>query len=236
MRLKFLGTRGEVEESSKKHKYHSSLLVTYKGFKLLIDHGLISKSLKTIKPDAILITHAHPDHFKWLKKDEEYKGKIYVTRDTKKASKFKKNFELIKINKWFKVGPFKILGYRVIHSLIAPAIGFKIKSDKTFVYNSDLIDIKRKSSVLRDIDFYVGDGSTVTANLVRRSKTQPSKIFGHTRIQTQINWCKKYEIKNAIFTHFGKEPIRLGDKKLLKKLKTDNVDVKIAHDNMSIRL
>ncbi len=237
MRLKFLGTRGEVEESSKKHKYHSSLLVTYKGFKLLIDHGLLTKPLKTIKPDAILITHAHPDHFKWLKKDEDYKGKIYVTRETKKASKFKKNFELINIYKWFKVGPFKILGYRVIHSLIAPAIGFKIKADKKiFVYNSDLIDIKRRSFILKGIDLYIGDGSTVTSSLVRRSKTQPSKIFGHTRIQTQINWCKKFRIKNAIFTHFGKEPIGLGDKKLLKKLKTDSVHVKIAYDNMIVSL
>jgi len=232
MRLKFLGTRGDVEESSRKHKYHSSLLVTHKGFKLLIDHGLISIPLRKIKPDAIIVTHAHPDHFTWLKKDEEYKGKIYVTRETKRASKFKKNFEVINIDKWFKVGPFKILGYRVIHSLIAPAIGFKIKGNKTFIYNPDLIVMKRKS-VLKGIDLYIGDGSTVTANLVRR---KDSKLFGHTRIQTQVNWCKKYGIKEAIFTHFGKEPIRWGDKKLEKKFKQEEVNVKIAHDNMTMTL
>ena len=232
MRLKFLGTRGDVEESSKNHKYHSSLLVTYKGFKLLIDHGLISQPLKKIKPDAILITHGHPDHFTWLKKDEEYKGKIYVTRETKKASKFKKNFELIHLDKWFKLGPFKVLGYRVIHSLIAPAIGFKIKADKTFIYNPDLIVMKKKS-VLKDIDLYIGDGSTVTANLVRR---KDNKLFGHTRIKTQVNWCKKYKVKKATFTHFGKEPIRIGDKNLEKRFKQEDVEVKIAHDGMSMTL
>jgi phosphoribosyl 1,2-cyclic phosphodiesterase len=232
MKLKFLGTRGEVEESSRKHRYHSSLLITYRGFKLLIDHGLISIPLKKIKPDAIIITHVHPDHFKWLKKDEEYKGKIYVTRETKKASRFKKNFEGIHIDKWFKIGPFKILGYRVIHSLRAPAIGFKIEANKTFIYNPDLIVMKKKS-VLRGIDLYIGDGSTVTANLVRR---KDNKLFGHTRIQTQINWCKKYEIKNVIFTHFGKEPIRWGDKKLEKKFKQKEINVGIAYDGMRLEI
>ena len=235
MKLKFLGTKGEIEEKSKKHKYHSSLLITYKGFKLLIDHGMVSFSLKKIKPDAILITHAHPDHFKWLKKDEDYKGKIYVTRETKKASKFKKNYELIKLNKWFKIGPFKILAYRVIHSLIAPAVGFKIKANKIISYNPDLISIKRQAFVFKGIDFYIGDGSSIKSNLVRR---RGNKLFGHTRMITQLNWCKKYKIKNIIFTHFGKEALKKGDKNLKKILreKAQEINILIAYDGMEVKI
>jgi len=232
MKLTFLGTKGEIEESSKRHHYNSSLLLEEKGFKLLIDHGMISKKLKKIKPKAILITHGHPDHFIWLKKDEDYFGKIYLTREAKRVSKFKKNFVLIKLNKWFKVGPFKIMAYRVVHSLIAPAVGFKIKCGKTLVYNPDLIVMKKKS-VLRNVDLYIGDGSSVRANLVRRKN---GKLFGHCRMKTQINWCKKYGIKKVIFTHFGKEALRMGDKKLEKELGGEGYSVKIAYDGFSFRL
>ncbi len=237
MNIKFLGTRGEIEESSRKHYYNSSFLITYKKFKLLVEHGLISRPLSKIKPDAIIISHAHPDHFKWLKKDEPYDKKIYLTRETKKSSRFKKNFEIIKINKWFKLGPFKILAFRVIHSIRAPAVGFKITAktgNKTILYSSDLVAIKNKS-VLKGVDVYIGDGSSLRANLVRRKN---GKLFGHARMQTQINWCKKYKIKKIIFTHFGKEPLKIGDRKLKKKLeeKNPNIDIKIAYDGMKFKI
>ena len=43
LRLKFGGTKGEIEEFSKKHKYHSSLLIEYKKSKILIDYVMLQK-------------------------------------------------------------------------------------------------------------------------------------------------------------------------------------------------
>lgn len=232
MKLTFLGTKGYIEESTKRHRYHSSLLIEYKGYQLLIDHGLLSHPLKKIKPYAILITHAHPDTFKWIKENEEYAGRIYVTRQTRRLSKFKKKFVILKLNKWFSLGPFEILSYSVIHSLRAPAIGFKIKANKTIIYNSDLVVMKNKN-VLRDVDVYIGDGSSVKGNLVRNLA---GKIFGHSKMSTQINWCKQYGIKNIIFTHLGKEALALGDLKLEKMLKQEGMKIKIAYDKMKIFL
>ena len=232
MKIKFLGTKGEIEEKTPKHKYSSSLLIEEQGFKLLIDHGLLSRKLVEIKPDAILITHGHPDHFIWLKKDEDYQGKIYITAESEKLAKFKKNFEIIKINRWFKIGPFKIFAYEVAHSLIAPAVGYKIKNSQTLVYNPDLIVIKDKN-VLKNVDLYIGDGSSVRSNLVRR---RDGKLFGHARMKTQINWCKEYKINNIIFTHLGKEALRIGDEKLEKMLRVKNISIKVAHDRMEYGL
>src|SRR3989344_4577480 len=175
MKLTFLGTKGYIEESSSPHHYHSSLLLESQNFRLLIDHGLLSKKLKTINPDAILITHGHPDAFKWLKEDENYSGKIYVTRETKQLSRFSQNFSLLRLNQWTTIGPFKVLAYRVIHSVLAPAVGFKIKAGKTLIYNSDLVVPKNKV-ILKDVDLYIGDGSSVRGNLVRKKKNQ---LFGH---------------------------------------------------------
>lgn len=232
MRLKFLGTKGEIEEEAPKHKYNSSLLIEEKGFKLLIDHGLISHPLSLIKPKAIIITHGHPDHFIWLKKDEEFQRKIYVTAETKQVTKYQKNFEIIEKNKWFLIGPFKILAFPVVHSLLSPAVGFKIKNSQTIIYNSDLI-VPEDKSVLENIDLFVGDGSSFKSNLVRR---KGNKLFGHTRMTTQINWCKNYKIKKIIFTHFGKEALEIGDEELRKKLKQEEIEIKIAYDGMRYKL
>lgn len=228
MKLTFLGTKGFIEESSKKHTYHSSLLVEQGKFKLLIDHGLVSKKLQEIKPDAIIITHGHPDTFKWLKEDEEYLGKIYVTRETKRLSKFDKNFQLLRINKWLTIGSFEIFPYRVVHSINAPAVGFKIKGTKTIIYNSDLVVMEGKA-VLRGVELYIGDGSSLRGNLVRR---KDNRLFGHARMSTQVNWCKKYNIPKIIFTHLGKEALRIGDTKVEKRLRQPNLELKIAYDGM----
>ena len=96
--------------------------------------------------------------------------------------------------------------YPVVHSIRCPAVGFKIKvpEGKVLIYNPDLVDIVNKDEILQGVDYYIGDGSAIKSNLVRR---KDDKLFGHTRVTTQINWCKDRGIKNIIFTHLGKETL-----------------------------
>ena len=229
--LKFLGTKGEIEESSKIHQYHSSMLIIQDNFRLLIDYGELHKyELSKIKPDAILITHAHPDHYIWTKKDYITNIPIYMTKKTFDYGKFKPNNpKIIKEEKLFHIGPFKILGYNVIHSIRCPAVGFKIFVDKKkLVYNPDLIDIINKERILNKVDYYIGDGSCIMANLVRK---KGEKLFGHTRITTQINWCKEKGIKNILFTHLGKETLRK-EKQFLR----EHPEIRLAYDEMELIL
>src|SRR6516225_9422381 len=63
MRLHFYGTKGYVEESSPTHSGHSAFVLESKGFRLLCDFGENRKGmLAQITPDALFISHAHPDH------------------------------------------------------------------------------------------------------------------------------------------------------------------------------
>ncbi len=245
MKIKFLGTKANIEESSKKHKYNSSLLIEYKNFKLLIDYGLLHKNkldeikAKTgnfrinsssrksqIKPNAIIITHAHPDHYIWTEENVNTNIPVYIAEETLKYGKFKpKNYKIIKPGKKFKIKNFTILPFRVLHSIRCPAIGFKISvNKKSIIYTGDLVDIVSKNKILKNVDYYIGDGSCIRANLVRK---KGDKIFGHARISTQINWCKKCGIKNIIFTHLGKETIRKE-----KEFKKQNPKIVFAYDGM----
>jgi len=231
IKLVFLGTKGEIEESTEKHKYHSSLLIISNGAKLLIDYGELHKySLDEIKPDAILITHAHPDHYAWLNEDIKTDTPVYLTRETLDYGKFSpSNARVIQPDEEFEIGPFKCLAYRVIHSIRCPAVGYKIAiSGIALIYNSDLIDIEDKERILEGINYYIGDGSALRANLVRRRGDQ---FFGHTRILTQIHWCQKHNISHIIFTHLGKETIEQEE-----EFRAEHPEAILAYDGMELMI
>lgn len=231
-KLIFLGTTGEIEKETPKHRYHSSILINFNNFKLLIDYGLKHKyKLEEIKPNAILITHAHPDHYCWLEENIKIEVPVYLTEETLNYGKYKPyNYRIIAISNKFKLNFLEIIPYRVLHSIRCPAVGFKIKilENKTLVYNPDLVDILDKDEILAGVSHYIGDGSSLKTNLVRRRGDQ---FFGHTRIITQINWCKKYDIKNIIFTHLGKEVVEK-EEEFSKKFP----EAILAYDDMELTI
>lgn len=229
-KLTFLGTKGEIEEYSKDHKYHSSLLLTSQKVRLLIDYGTLHRyELEELDPCAILITHAHPDHYIWLKKEVETETPIYLTKETFDYGEFRpKNCKVIQQDEKFKLPPFEILPYKVLHSIRCPAVGFRIRTsdEKTLLYNPDVVNISDKDRILEGVDCYIGDGSSVKKSLVRR---RGDKIFGHTRVTTQINWCKKHNIDKVIFTHLGKEAIEKEE-----EFKKEYPEVLLAYDGMEL--
>ena len=63
LELTFLGTRGEIEARSRRHRRHSALLVEHKNARIMIDCGADWLGrLDAIAPTAIVLTHAHLDH------------------------------------------------------------------------------------------------------------------------------------------------------------------------------
>jgi len=229
--LKFLGTKGEIEEFTEQHRYNASLLLSAGDTRLLIDYGKLRKyTLVELQPDAVLITHAHPDPYVWLNEDIKTDIPVYLTQETYDYGKFRPaNPRIFSPGDEIKTGPFAWTAYRVLHSLRCPAVGFRIKIEgRTIVYNPDLVDIVEKDIILSGVDYYIGDGSSIRANLVR---VRGGQIVGHTRISTQINWCRKYGVKNIIFTHLGKETL---EKEV--EFKQEHTDIILAYDEMEFNI
>lgn len=231
MKLTFLGTRGEIEESSERHRFHSSILITTDESRLLIDYGKLRRySLEEIRPDAILITHAHPDHYAWLYEGIRTEIPVYLTQETLEYGKYRPPVaRVFQPGEVQKVGLFTWLGYRVVHSIRCPAVGYRVTTDgRTLVYNPDLVAIIDRENVLKGVDYYIGDGSAIRANLVRRRGDQ---IFGHTRITTQVNWCREAGVKNIIFTHLGKETLAKE-----AEFAPEHTELMLAYDSLELEI
>jgi phosphoribosyl 1,2-cyclic phosphodiesterase len=69
MQLTFIGTRGEIDARTRRHRMHTSLLVSYRSADVMIDCGFDWLGrLNRVDPSAIVLTHAHPDHAWELKR------------------------------------------------------------------------------------------------------------------------------------------------------------------------
>lgn len=242
MIIEFPGTKGEIEESSPKHKYHSCLIVRYKKTNILIDFGLkfnpiLLKEMR--KLNYILITHAHPDHYIWtLREENKINIPVYMTRDTLDYGKYRpENYKIIEPDRNYALEDLEMTAYKVVHSLRCPAVGYRVKGDKSLVYAPDIVDFEKdKGITLNEVDLLIADGSSLNINMVRR---KGSMLFGHTRVKTIIGWCKKYDIKKLVITHCGKQIVTMDSKELDKKLDSytgGDIDVAVAFDGYKMRL
>ncbi len=242
MKLKFLGTKGYIEAKTRRHNNHSSLMIIQNKKKIMIDCGQTFKNkLKKIKPDHIVITHAHPDHVFGL--ENGCNCFVWATLITwQLIDKFpikKKYKKIIYPRKAQKIANVTFEAFEVVHSIKAPAVGYRISyKKKAFFYVPDVLWIEQRKTAFKNILFYIGDGATIQKVMVRKDKNT-KKLFGHANIRQQLTWCKKEKVKKMIITHLGSEIVKNEKKakKTIKKLaKQRQVDFELAYDGMTIEL
>jgi ribonuclease BN (tRNA processing enzyme) len=218
MRLHFYGTKGYVEEKSRAHSGHSAFTVEAEAFRLLCDFGQNRKGLiEKIRPDAIFVSHAHPDHAWGLEEGTDVPVHASaITHEITKDLPIGKRVTLLP-EAAVVVGPFRLTAFPVVHSIRCPCVAVRIESpDLVLVYSGDIIAFERPETALSGADLYIGDGSTLKGSLVRRHPT--GALMGHTTVRAQLGWLGKYGIRRAIFSHFGKGPIEMGEPALGKAL------------------
>jgi ribonuclease BN (tRNA processing enzyme) len=236
VRLAFFGSRGYVEESSPSHAGHSAFTVEAGGFRLLCDFGENRRGLLgSIRPDAIVVSHAHPDHAWGLA--EGTMVPVYASRTTHDI------VDDLPIGKRIvlppgrrrRVGPFSVTLFPVVHSVRCPCTAIRVEAeDRTLVYSGDVVSFPEPGRALQGATIYVGDGSTLTGSLVRRHKS--GVLIGHTTVRAQLGWLGRHAVPRAIFAHFGKGPIEMGDDALRRRIaglareKAPGCEVQIATD------
>jgi len=239
MKLTFLGTRGEIEARTRWHRMHSSLLVSHGKARIMIDCGLdwLGK-FERLRPDAIVLTHAHPDHAWGLKNGAPCPvfapQKAWRTLQRCKID----NRQLIKEQVPMKIYGIRFTAFTVEHSILAPAVAYRISAGRASIcYAPDVLFIHDRAAALKDVQLYIGDGATFTRSFVRK---RGDSLIGHAPIRTQLGWCAKEAVARAIITHCGSE-IVTGDKRKIEEKLCDiaaerGIEARIAHDGMKLVL
>lgn len=239
MKLRFLGTRGEIELRSPRHRRHSSLLVSHRGRSLLIDCGLDWLGrLGGLRPAAVLLTHAHPDHAAGLRHGSPWP--VYATEETWSAiARYPiEERELVRDRLAWAIGEFGVEAFRVEHSVRAPAVGFRIAAGGAAIfYAPDVVSVHDRSDAFVAVDLYVGDGAAIRRSIIRR---RDGVRIGHASIREQLEWCAEEEVEWAIFTHCGSEIVRGAARDVGAQVRAlgreRGVEASIAYDGLELRV
>jgi len=239
MTLTFLGTRGEIDARTRRHRMHTSLLVSHRAAKVMIDCGLDWLGrLKRVDPSAILLTHAHPDHAWGLKRGAPCP--VYAPQTTwQELQHYRiKDRHVIQERTPTKICGITFEAFPVEHSILSPAVGYRVSAGRARIfYVPDLIFIHDRAAALKGVQIYIGDGATLTRSFIRR---RGKALIGHAPVRTQLSWCGKEGVLRAIITHCGSEIVNGDEHEIAAKLRAvgaeRGVDVRIAHDGMKIGL
>lgn len=187
MTLIFPGTRGEIELRSRLHRMHTCLRV---GPDILVDCGTdwLGK-LERLRPKTIVLTHAHVDHVGGLQ--DGFAGRVYATAQTwERIKRYPiEDKRTVTPRLPFRIGRVTFEAFTLEHSLIAPAVGYRIMAGDTSVfYAPDLVSIPEQSQALARIALYIGDGASITRPLIRR---RGKTLIGHASVRQQLDWCQQ---------------------------------------------
>jgi phosphoribosyl 1,2-cyclic phosphodiesterase len=239
MTLTFLGTRGEIAARTRRHRMHTSLLVSYRRANVMIDCGLdwLGK-LKRVTPNAIVLTHAHPDHAWGLKRGAPCP--VYAPEKTWQELRHYpvKDRHVIKERTPTKICGITFEAFAVEHSILSPAVGYRVSAGRACIfYAPDLIFIHERSAALKGAQIYIGDGATVTRTFIRK---RGKALIGHSPVRTQLTWCQKEGVPRAIITHCGSEIVTGDEGEISDKIRAMAaercVEVRIAYDRMKLTL
>jgi ribonuclease BN (tRNA processing enzyme) len=230
MKIKVLGTRGEIEESAPYHSKKSGVLLNDK---ILLDIG--DPSFLNYKPKYILITHLHPDHAYFERHHEEPHFGIPIYAPEK--------YDALKIHVTKK--PFTIDGYKItpiptVHSIKVKSNAYLIEyKNKRLIYTGDMIWIEKKyHHLFGKLDIVITEGSFIRkGGMVRRQK-ETGKIYGHTGIPNLMHLFKPYTHK-MLFVHFGAwfyKDIKKARKTIQKLAKENDLNAIVGYDGLEIEI
>jgi phosphoribosyl 1,2-cyclic phosphodiesterase len=202
MTLTFLGTRSSTERFNDRHRRHSALLLEGPEGRIMIDcGGDWLEDLNRLAPDALLLTHAHPDHSDGLQRGAPCPVHATASVWQRIAAFPIAERRLVEPGRPMTVGGLSLEAVPVHHSLRAPTVAYRIEtSSGAIFYAPDVAALTDPAAVLQGCILYIGDGAALDADLLRYEENRPC---GHAPLPEQLRWCRAAGIRKMIVSHCG---------------------------------
>lgn len=195
MHIRILGTRGEIDASAPYHSRHSGVLIDQT---LLVDLG--EREYLESRPEAVLITHLHPDHAYFVRgRHKTLPEDIPIYAPEKSEDSAVRVLDEKKTISGYAVQPIP-----THHSLKVQSRAYVIEGNgKKILYTGDMIWINKEyHSHFDALDLVITDGSYVRkGGMIRRDK-KTGRIYGHNGIPDLVHLFKDF-CPHIVFIHFG---------------------------------
>jgi ribonuclease BN (tRNA processing enzyme) len=224
MKIKILGTRGEIEEFSPWHTKHSGVLIDDK---FLLDLG--EEEYLDYKPDFVVFTHFHPDHAFFVRSKNELKEEIIAYGPEKIP-------ELDNVHirtEAFEKDSYHLIPIPTIHSLKVRSQSYIVEKDgKRLLYTGDIGWMeKRYQDQLGKLDMVITEGSFIKkGGMIRRDK-ESGKIYGHIGVPDLFRIFSEHT-NHIVLMHFGAwfmKDVEAARRKI-QDLAPEGVKVEVARD------
>lgn len=225
--------------------------------KILIDIGLncinterklIEKNINPDEIEAILITHTHKDHVDGLRVfNKKHKAKAYLTEIMyKELNQELTNYEFISDK--LEIKDLKITAIKTSHDA-EDSNGYIIEDDKTsivYITDTGYINIKNHK-LLKNKTMYILE-SNHDVEMLMNNPNYPYHIKqrilgdkGHLSNKDSAYYLKKFignDTKHIILAHLSEHnnTDELALKTLKETIDLDNLDIKIAHQEIQTEL
>jgi glyoxylase-like metal-dependent hydrolase (beta-lactamase superfamily II) len=193
MKIKVLGTRGEIEESAPRHSRHSGMLLDGR---LLFDLG--EKEFLDSKPERVFITHLHPDHAFFVVEPAPLGLPVFAP-ETRADLPEVKPFP----------GEMSYRGYAIRaipthHSLKVKSTAYLVeRGGRRLLYTGDMFWINKEyHPLLERLDLVVTEASFIRqGGMIRRDKAT-GVAYGHGGVPNLIKLFAEFT-RNILLVHFG---------------------------------
>ncbi|MFO7866158.1 MAG: MBL fold metallo-hydrolase [Candidatus Aminicenantes bacterium] len=230
MKIKVLGTRGEVKPSLSYHSRHSGLLVNDS---LLFDLG--EEEYLKYQPRAVFITHFHPDHaFFIVERAPDIEVPIYGPEE------YRNNIKITVISGEVEMRGCRIIPVPTHHSKKVKSTAYLITDGmRRLLYTGDLVWINREHhQLIEDLDLVITDGSFFRKGGMIRKDRETGQIYGHNGIPELVRLFSRFT-RRIMFVHFGSwfyEGAKQSRRKLAELGKQSGITIYTGYDGMEMDL